>query len=234
MGKKSKTGNKPMASGTELDASNQQDPSMIENEEPTNTEGSNGTTEGAVTENTGVASTEIATENADAPPATDAVTEAPADAPAEAPSYQQSDIDAGILSGFKHRLEEYCQAMGRSVPVSPARGSQHQHNLYRLFLDILRQDGNLFTKAWSDLLAGVYEQRNGCFDPLYANRFVNEIKALGKTELRVFQNLMHLACITADRKSRAQMLKTVDFTSVTANVPVPGAFEKLHGFYFSA
>jgi hypothetical protein len=234
-----------MASDSVSGASNQQDSSMIENEEtvapmePAVVEAPPGDAEG---ESTGDTNGDTSNVSSEAPADSEVASgeseaaAAPADpAPAETPpSYQRSSLEEGLLAGFKHRLEEYCTAMGRGVPITAVKGSVHQLNLYRLFLDILRQDGNLFTKAWSDLLAGIHAQRDGCFDTLYAARFINEIKSLSKPELRVFMNLMHLARITADRKSRMQMLKTVDFTSVTSNIPVPGAFEKLHGFYYSA
>lgn len=181
-------------------------------------------------------------EIAAAPAADTQAAEAEADTPVTPASepaapirgYQANAIDAGLLMSFEHRFTEYCQLMGRARPVTAAKGSLYQLNLYRLFLDILRTEGSLFTKAWADLLDRVHDKEHDCFDVLYAQRFMNEIKALSKAELRVFMNLMHLVRTTADRKNRAQMLKTMDFTAVTANIPVPGAYERLHGFYFSA
>lgn len=224
MAKKKTSRAKPMASGNGSDAATpSQDPSMT-TDENSSPETDTAEDTAPVTE-APVESTE--TEETAAP--------APAPTPAPAPpSYQQTPVEDAVLKGFQDRLEAYCKAMAKGVPVNALVGSQQQLALYRLILDILRQDGSLFTKAWSNLLTGVFEQRAGCFNDLYAFRFINEIKALTKPEIRIFMNLLHLIRLTADRKGRLQALKAVDFQSVTANIPVPNAADKLHGFYYAA
>lgn len=199
---------------------------------------------------TGAAGDEIATgettvvsDDAAADPAPAAVTgsviepittpsapEPKAPAPGSVPTLQARDADSDQLAGYRHRADDYIANMGHAVPVTPKDGAAYQLRLYRLIIDILRQDGTVFTRAWSDLLAKVHAESHGAFREDRAFRFFDRLK-LENAESRVFTNLLHLIIHTADPRGRVTMMKNIDMGSLTANVPVPGAADKLTSFY---
>lgn len=248
MAKKKSGLNKPMKADTSS-ASTQpiQDTDMSEDT----------TTENGAADETTPASTPSAdtqapatdTTTTEAPAEAPAPASAPAPAPAESPvapaapapaapaaaaptnTLQLSDVASGILAGLRDRADQYVKAMSRSMPMNAAKGARMQLDLYRLILDILRQEGPVFMKAWSDFLAVVHEHSENAFSEPYAYRFINEIAALSAAERRSFINLLHLALVTADPKSRGLMLRSVDMKSVTANIPLPNAADKLISFY---
>lgn len=162
--------------------------------------------------------------------ATQSAPEPTAPQPGTVPTLQASSTAVDALAGFRHRMDEYIAAMGAAVPVVPKDGAMIQLRLYRLILEILRQEGTVFTRAWSDLLARVHGAAHGAFKPSRAFRFFELVK-LDKREARVFHNLLHLILHTADPKARPTMLKHIDMGSVTANIPVARADDKLISFY---
>lgn len=168
---------------------------------------------------------------APAAPAVVVADEAPAmPAPGSIATLQANEADATQLDMYRMRLDDYIASMGRAVPVTPKDGAVHQLRLYRLITEILRQEGTVFTRAWSDLLAKVHGEARGAFSADRAFRFFDQLK-LENAEIRVFTNLLHLIIHTADPMGRPTMLKNIDMGSVTVNVPVPGAADKLTSFY---
>lgn len=165
----------------------------------------------------------------DAPAAVEETTPV-APAPGSVATLQASDTHASLLDMFRHRLDEYIANMGRAVAVTPKDGAAHQLRLQRLIMEILRQDGTVFTRAWSDLLAKAHGEAQGAFNEMRIFRFFDKLK-LEAAEARVFQNLLHLIIHTADPKGRGVMLKNIDLGSCTSNIPVPGAADKLISFY---
>jgi hypothetical protein len=163
----------------------------------------------------------------------------PKDVPAPAPAapaagsvatLQATDADAHTLELFRQRMDEYIKAMGKGKPMDAKTGAPWQRKLFAIIDQILKLEGTVFYRAWSDLLAKVAANRDGAFHESYVQRFFPETK-LEKAKLRVYQNLIHLIIHTADPKGRQQMLKMIDIASVTANLNIPGAADKLYAYY---
>lgn len=163
------------------------------------------------------------------------VAAAPAPAPtpepaAAAPTLQVNDADASVLEMFNHRVDEYIAAMKVGKPVDGPTGGQWQKKLFAIIDQILKLEGTVFFKAWSNLLAKVNENRKGVFSEAHAFRFTNQMK-LDAAELRRFQLLIHLIIHTADPKGRQQMLKMIEITRVTETLRIPGASDRLYAYY---
>lgn len=150
--------------------------------------------------------------------------EVPADEPA-------IDYDAQHLTMIRAKLDQYVSLMGAAIPVDPKAGAQHQLKLYRTITEVLGMEGNKFNRAWSEILSTANAQRDGAFAEIRVFRFFDGLK-LENSEKRVFQNLLHLIIHTADPKGRASMIKNnLDMASVTKDIPVPNAADKLYGYY---
>lgn len=148
-----------------------------------------------------------------------------------ASTLQASDLDAQHLDLLKARLDTYAAKMGRAVPVTPEQGAIHQAGLWRHLKEILSLEGSKFTKAWTDLLAKVHEERDSAFHEIRAFRFIDRIKQFEQKEARAFGNLLHLIINTADPKGRQTAMKSIDLASVAKDVPVANAVDKLHSYY---
>jgi hypothetical protein len=146
-------------------------------------------------------------------------------------SLQAKSASDTLLQTFGFSMDDYIAKMGKAVPVNPTDGAGHQLRLYRLLIQILKQEGSVFNKAWGDFLARVHAEREGAFHELRVFRFFSSLKQLEVKEQRVFQNLLHLAIHTADPKARQLGLKSMDLASVTKDIPVANAADKIHGYY---
>jgi len=162
--------------------------------------------------------------------ATVPATAATATAPAPQATMQVTNADDTILEMFRQRVSEYSEAMGRGKPMNATAGAQWQRKLFLIVDQILKLQGTLFNKAWSDLLAKALVERESAFHEHYAFRFFDKTN-VDKTQLRVYQSLIHLIIHTADPKSRQQMLKLIDIASVTRSLSIPGASDKLYAYY---
>ncbi len=154
----------------------------------------------------------------------------PAPALSDMPLLQANEADARTLQGLKEITDAYVAKMGAAVPVNPIHGAQHQQGLFKHIESMLKLDGMVFTRAWSDFLAKVHAERDGAFHESRVFRFFDQIK-LDTEQSRVFQNLLHLVIHTADPKGRQTALKHLDLGSVTKGIAVPGATDKIIGYY---
>jgi hypothetical protein len=164
-------------------------------------------------------------------PAPAPVVEAPAPAPQQAvPTLQTKSSDDVTLELFRNRVDEYINAMGRGRPVASDVGAQWQRKLFTIIDQILKLQGVMFNKAWTDLLTKVQANRQGAFSEKMAFRFLDKTK-VDKAQMRNYQNLIHLIIHTADPLGRQKMLKLIDIASVTRNLQIPGAADKLYAYY---
>lgn len=162
--------------------------------------------------------------------AVEELVEEPAPAAGSVSTLQANDQDATTLEIFRHQIDEYTAHMGRAVPVTREAGGQHQRRFFQLLERILKLQGTVFNRAWSDLLAKVDAERDGAFHELRAYRFMDHTK-LDREQIRIFSNLMHLLISTANPQGRRQMLKLIDLASITKNIPIEGASDRIHAYY---
>lgn len=151
-------------------------------------------------------------------------------APPVAVGMQPAEGDRHILEIIGHRLDEYAAKMAKGVPLKSAQGALEQKKLFSLLDMILRMNGVSFMKAWSIFLQKVHAERAGVFSEAYAYRFYEHTGVEPKA-LRTYRNLVHLAMHTAEPKSRQRMLRFVDIKTVTADLRIPGAADKLYSYY---
>jgi hypothetical protein len=172
---------------------------------------------------------------APAPAPTPAPQPSPAPAPQPEPppapiGLQLNAGDEQVLEVIGHRLDAYIAKMRKGVPVKPAQGAVNQKELFAIIDQILKLDGAVFNRAWSLLLSKALAERHGAFHEGHAYRFFEQTKLDARTLLK-YRDLVHLVIHTCDPKSRQKMLKLVSVASVTKDLDIAGAADKLYGYY---
>lgn len=135
------------------------------------------------------------------------------------------------LNSVQDRLNTYVEKMSPGKTISPADGVFQQTQLWQGVIKfLLQQPPAVFMAGWALFLQAVAEYRTGAFSPAYINRFREEIK-LTTTERRNYERLMHLAYVTAEKRTRALALRQIDLKVVLAGLPTEEQRQKLLGFY---
>lgn len=162
----------------------------------------------------------------------DSVITASAPAAGTVATLQSNPVNSSALEMLRGQLDDYIAHMGKAVPVTKEVGGAWQRRFFQLLERIMKLEGSVFNRAWSDLLARVLSERKGAFHESRAFRFM-ETSKLDNDQIRIFSNLIHLVINTADPQGRQQMLKMIDISSVTKDLPIEGASDKIQAYYLA-
>lgn len=136
-----------------------------------------------------------------------------------------------LLQGVKDRLDTYVEKMSPGKTISTADGAFQQTQLWQgVIKTLLQQPPDIFMIGWGLVLDMFHEHRTGAFSAAYINRFREEIK-LTSSERRNFERLVHLAYVTAEKRTRALALKQLDINVILAGLPSEEQRQKVLGFY---
>jgi hypothetical protein len=136
-----------------------------------------------------------------------------------------------LLQTMEDRLNNYIEAMSPGVRITNVDGSFQQRQLWiGVIKFLLEQPPQIFIAGWGLFLKKVLEHRQGCFSPMYINRFREELK-LPLEERRNYERMIHLAYTTCDTRSRVLSMKQIDMNQILSMLPREDQRQKIIAFY---
>ena len=136
-----------------------------------------------------------------------------------------------LLKTVQDRLNAYIETMAPGKAISAVDGAFQQTQLWQGVIKfLLQQPPEVFMVGWAVFLDSVAAHRTGAFSPAYINRFREDLK-LTLIERRNFERMVHLAYVTAEKRTRTLALKQVDINVILAGLPSEEQRQKVLGFY---
>lgn len=136
------------------------------------------------------------------------------------PAYQ---VDLG-------RVFTYLERMAPNRPITNADGAKEQVALYKVIQNIINRQEEHFTPLFSALLAIFKAESNGVLSDYNRLRF-RESMVLGEGDRKAFVNLTHLLFVTADPKSRGNIVKMVNLDRTLENGLTAAGRDRVLNFY---
>jgi len=127
------------------------------------------------------------------------------------------DLPDGLRAQFVIVLQ-YVDNMDINKAMFQEEGVRNQESLYRALVKILNLSGTQFRPALNLLLSIYHANRDGVFQPLYANRYVRNLSSLRESDARLFLNLQTLFMTVAEPKNRQAKVKHMDLVRVLSDV----------------
>lgn len=127
------------------------------------------------------------------------------------------DLPDGLRAQFVIVLQ-YVDNMDINKAMFQEEGVRNQESLYRALVKILNLSGAQFRPALNLLLSIYHANRDGVFQPLYANRYVRNLSSLRESDARLFLNLQTLFMTVAEPKNRQAKVKHMDLVRVLSDV----------------
>lgn len=113
------------------------------------------------------------------------------------------------LINYVNELLEYTEKMGPGRTMNQETGAANQAAFYTTLINIIDHTGKDFRIAFATLLAVFNEYKRGVFSGAYALRFMEDVP-LNKSKRDNFIKLVNLFSMTADSKTRKDVLKHID------------------------
>lgn len=113
------------------------------------------------------------------------------------------------LINYVNELLDYTEKMGPGRTMNQETGAANQAAFYTTLINIIDHTGKDFRIAFATLLAIFNEYKRGVFSGAYALRFMEDVP-LNKNKRDNFIKLVNLFNMTADSKTRKDVLKHID------------------------
>ena len=113
------------------------------------------------------------------------------------------------LINYVNELLDYTEKMGPGRTMNQETGAANQASFYTTLINIIDHTGKDFRIAFATLLAVFNEYKRGVFSGAYALRFMEDVP-LNKSKRDNFVKLVNLFSMTADSKTRKDVLKHID------------------------
>lgn len=113
------------------------------------------------------------------------------------------------LINYVNELLDYTEKMGPGRTMNQETGAANQAAFYTTLINIIDHTGKDFRIAFATLLAIFNEYKRGVFSGAYALRFMEDVP-LNKNKRDNFIKLVNLFSMTADSKTRKDVLKHID------------------------
>ena len=127
------------------------------------------------------------------------------------------DMPDGLRAQFVIVLQ-YVDNMDPKKAMFQEEGVRNQESLYRALVKILNLSGSQLRLAVNLLLSIYHANRDGVFNPLYANRYMRNLTSLRESDARLFLNLQTLFITVAEPKNRQARVKHMDLVRVLSDV----------------
>ena len=126
-------------------------------------------------------------------------------------------------------LEAYVDNMKPSMPQNPSTIAVNQTKLWNLISNAIEVNDGSFKARWNLILAYYKQYANAALGAMYVNRLSANMN-LSPAKLITFQNINHLAMVTADPAARDSGVKQTDFKRMMVGLNST-ATSNIIGFY---
>ena len=113
------------------------------------------------------------------------------------------------LVNYVNEMLEYVEKMAPGRTMNQEAGAANQAAFYTTLINLIDHTGKDFRVAFATLLAIFNEYKRGAFSGAYALRFMEDVP-LNKNKRDNFIKLVNLFNMTADSKTRKDVLKHID------------------------
>ena len=113
------------------------------------------------------------------------------------------------LVNYVNEMLEYVEKMAPGRTMNQEAGAANQAAFYTTLINLIDHTGKDFRIAFATLLAIFNEYKRGVFSGAYALRFMEDVP-LNKNKRDNFIKLVNLFNMTADSKTRKDVLKHID------------------------
>lgn len=113
------------------------------------------------------------------------------------------------LVNYVNEMLEYVEKMAPGRTMNQEMGAANQAAFYTTLINLIDHTGKDFRVAFATLLAIFNEYKRGAFSGAYALRFMEDVP-LNKNKRDNFIKLVNLFNMTADSKTRKDVLKHID------------------------
>ena len=113
------------------------------------------------------------------------------------------------LVNYVNEMLEYVEKMAPGRTMNQEAGAANQAAFYTTLINLIDHTGKDFRIAFATLLAIFNEYKRGAFSGAYALRFMEDVP-LNKNKRDNFIKLVNLFNMTADSKTRKDVLKHID------------------------
>lgn len=113
------------------------------------------------------------------------------------------------LVNYVNEMLEYVEKMAPGRTMTQEMGAANQAAFYTTLINLIDHTGKDFRIAFATLLAIFNEYKRGAFSGAYALRFMEDVP-LNKNKRDNFIKLVNLFNMTADSKTRKDVLKHID------------------------
>lgn len=113
------------------------------------------------------------------------------------------------LVNYVNEMLEYVEKMAPGRTMNQEMGAANQAAFYTTLINLIDHTGKDFRIAFATLLAIFNEYKRGAFSGAYALRFMEDVP-LNKNKRDNFIKLVNLFNMTADSKTRKDVLKHID------------------------
>lgn len=114
------------------------------------------------------------------------------------------------------RIQTYVERMEPNRPITVPAGAKEQVALYRAIQNIINRQDKYFTQLFTAALAIFKAEMKGALGDKYRLRFLESVE-LSVGDRKAFQYITHLMFVTADPKSRAMAISTVNIAKALEN-----------------
>lgn len=182
-----------------------------------------------------------AEETTEATPAVEEAPQEPVKAVAEpAPVSKYSDTLTRLLGmcqttgnaslvNYVNEMLDYAEKMAPGRTMNQEMGAANQAAFYTTLINIIDHTGKDFRIGFATMLAVFNEYKRGAFSGAYALRFMEDVP-LNKNKRDCFIKLVNLFSMTAEAKTRKDVLKHIDLKRELVGVSEEGKM-RIVAFY---
>lgn len=133
------------------------------------------------------------------------------------------------LMNYINELLDYADKMAPGRTMNQEMGAANQAGFYTTLINIIDHTGKDFRIGFATMLAVFNEYKRGAFSGAYALRFMEDVP-LNKNKRDCFIKLVNLFMMTAEAKTRKDVLKHVDLKRELVGVSEEGKM-RIVSFY---
>lgn len=133
------------------------------------------------------------------------------------------------LMNYINELLDYADKMAPGRTMNQDMGAANQATLYTTLINIIDHAGKDFRIGFATMLAVFNEYKRGAFSGAYALRFMEDVP-LNKNKRDCFIKLVNLFMMTAEAKTRKDVLKHIDLKRELIGVSEEGKM-RIVSFY---
>lgn len=133
------------------------------------------------------------------------------------------------LVNYVNEMLDYAEKMAPGRTMNQEMGAANQAAFYTTLINIIDHTGKDFRIGFATMLAVFNEYKRGAFSGAYALRFMEDV-ALNKNKRDCFIKLVNLFSMTAEAKTRKDVLKHIDLKRELVGVSEEGKM-RIVSFY---